>query len=47
MSTMELLKEKKKKRKIPMNWYDFQDTLSEDIKVQESISNILVFLKWE
>ena len=27
-----------------MNWYDFQDTLSEDITVQESISNILFFL---
>lgn len=37
-------KKKKRMRKIPMNWYDFQDTLSEDIKEKENISNILFFL---
>lgn len=36
-------KKKKRMRKIPMNWYDFQDTLSEDIKEKENISNILFF----
>ena len=34
---------KKKMRKIPMNWYDFQDTLSKDIKEKENITNILFF----
>ena len=41
---------KKKMRKIPMNWYDFQDTLSKDVKEKENITNILFFFfckKWE